>query len=153
MWKCNCGHENPNSARWCENCYAKGADQESYVQAQGREYAIKHQQALEEERKKKQQQEYKEAQERKRQELENTDAFLKANGHQGFYEYKVISLSDNNTGSVNTYELSDILNNLGRQGWRLRSAYTNELGVNQSFGTNSTMDQNVLILERFIKFT
>ena len=86
------------------------------------------------------------------------DAFLKENGHQGFYEYKVISLCDDNGGSIDVHELAELLNKLGREGWHLKCAYTNELGHNSnsggiggfSTGTNATIDQNVLILERFM---
>ena len=94
-----------------------------------------------------------EQQERKRAE---EISFLKENGHEGYYEYKVITVNDTNGGGTDVYALSAELNELGRMGWHLRSAYTNELGVNSAsvggFGVNSTMDQHVLILERFIKF-
>lgn len=98
--------------------------------------------------------------EMQRLEQEKMDAFLKENGHEGYYEFKVLSILDERSGSVNVNELMDRLNYFGRQGWRLRCAFTNELGKNSasvgmggfSIGTNSTADQSVLILERFIKF-
>lgn len=79
---------------------------------------------------------------------------LKARGQDGYYEYKVISVADRK-GAVNVERLMGILNELGLDGWRLKCAYTNELGVDSlqiaGFGINSTADQNVLILERFVK--
>ena len=156
MWKCSCGHDNPNSARWCESCYAKGSDQPSYIAAIDKERKQKVEAELETKKKQQYAEQLErarvEAQERKRQEAEDQIAFLKANGHEGFYEYKVLDFNDNPSGSLNIHQLNDTLNTLGRQGWHLRSAFTNELGVNQSFGTNATMDQNVIIMERFIKF-
>ena len=96
----------------------------------------------------------------KKREQENTDEFLKENGHEGYYEYKVLNIRDKSTGNIDINEISQQLNILGRKGWHLRCAYTNELGKNSSTfgiggissGTNSTIDQSILILERFIKF-
>lgn len=52
--------------------------------------------------------------------------------------------------------MAEQLNKLGREGWHLKCAYTNELGHNTTPGfsgsTNATIDQNILIFERFIKF-
>ena len=95
---------------------------------------------------------------RRLQEEADTDAFLKENGHEGFYEYQVLSIGDSNSGSVDIYDLAERLNALGRDGWRLVSSYANELGHNTTPGTaftagsNATIDQNILIFERFIKF-
>lgn len=118
--------------------------------------AKKESEKQEERRRQQQEQE----QERRRKEQERNDAFLKENGHEGYYEYKVISLYDENSGCLDVQELSALLNTLGRAGWHLKCAYSNELGHNStsggiagfSMGTNATIDQNVLILERFIKF-
>ena len=84
---------------------------------------------------------------------------LKNSGHDGYWEYKVISLSDEETGSLDPFLLEHTLNEMGLDGWHLRCAYANELGQNMSSsgiggfssGTNSTIDQNILILERFVK--
>lgn len=156
MWKCSCGHENPNSARWCESCYAKGADQQSYIQAQGKEYAKKRDQERREQDQLAQRKQYEENQERLRKEQETVDEFLKENGHEGFYEYKVVDIRDNNSGAIDVYDATELLNSLGRNGWRLKCAYSNELGHNSTPGftttINSTIDQNILIFERFIKF-
>lgn len=85
---------------------------------------------------------------------------LKKNGAEGYYEYKVISLIDEDGGYIDIKQLTTNLNALGIEGWRLVSAYSNEIGHNSSssgFGgystsTNATVDQNILIFERFVKF-
>lgn len=81
--------------------------------------------------------------------------YLKTLGKDGYYEYKVISLVDKK-GAVDTERLMAQLNDLGLDGWRLQCAYTNEMGKNAleiaGFGINATADQNILILERFVKF-
>ncbi len=91
---------------------------------------------------------------------------LKNRGFDGYYEYKVVSLSDvggifkSNSGSVDTEKMTQTLNELGMDGWRLVTAYSNELGKNALsggaggalLGVNSTVDENILIFERFIKF-
>ncbi len=91
---------------------------------------------------------------------EAMDFFLKQNGHEGYYEYKVLNVYDQKGGIINSEQIMAQLNYFGRQGWHLRCAFTNELGRNSSsvglggfsVGTNSTIDQSVLILERFLKF-
>ena len=109
----------------------------------------------------------KEALERKRREeqyhlrLDN----LKSMKFDGYYEYKVISLSDvsglfkKNSGKVDIDAMTRTLNDLGLDGWHLVTAYSNELGKNALsggvggalLGVNSTVDENILIFERFVK--
>lgn len=56
-------------------------------------------------------------------------------------------------------KITSLLNEYALDGWRLVSAYVNELGHNSSSsgigefstGSNSTIDQHILILERFVK--
>lgn len=80
-------------------------------------------------------------------------------GLDGYYEYKVVSLNDDNAGGIYSSTIEDTLNQLGLDGWHLKCAYTNELGKNSnsggfggfSAGTNSTVDQNILIFERFVR--
>lgn len=80
-------------------------------------------------------------------------------GFDGYYEYKVVSLYDNSSGDVNPSNIEKTLNELGMHGWHLKCAYANELGHNSnsgrigpfSSGTNATVDQNILIFERFVK--
>ncbi len=98
----------------------------------------------------------------KAQELEQnkTDNYLKNNGYEGYYEYRILNIHDEKSGAVNIEHMLNELNSLGRQGWQIKCAFTNELGKNSmsaglggfSLGTNSTVDQSILILERFVKF-
>ena len=106
--------------------------------------------------------------ERQETEKENSVAItsLKKMGAEGYYQYKVISLLDigglfrSNSGRVNTEAMMQALNELGMEGWHLVTAYSNELGKNAMsggaggfiMGTNSTVDENILIFERFVKF-
>ena len=90
---------------------------------------------------------------------------LKTKGADGYYEYKVISMLDigglfkNNSGRVDTAAMTQTLNELGIDGWHLVTAYSNELGKNALsggaggvlLGVNSTVDENILIFERFVK--
>ena len=85
---------------------------------------------------------------------------LKNNGAEGYYEYKVISLVDEDGGHIDPKQLTANLNALGIEGWHLVSAYSNEIGhTSRSSGyggfstsTNATIDQNILIFERFVRF-
>ena len=85
---------------------------------------------------------------------------LKKSGSEGYCQYKVISLVDEDGGYIDTKQLTANLNALGIEGWHLVAAYSNEIGHNSSSsgfggyssGTNSTVDQNILIFERFVKF-
>ena len=90
---------------------------------------------------------------------------LRSKRFDGYYEYKVISLSDvsglfkSNSGRVNTEGMTEVLNELGIDGWHLVTAYSNELGKNALsggaggvlMGINSTIDENILIFERFVR--
>ena len=75
------------------------------------------------------------------------------------YEYEIIEIVDNNDGAVDWKAMKEKLNALGAQGWRLVVGFSNELGSNTSViikdgkkqGTNSTIDQNILIFERKIE--
>jgi len=90
---------------------------------------------------------------------------LKSQGIDGYYEYKVVSFSDisglfsKDSGRVNTIAMTEALNLLGMDGWHLVTAYSNELGKNAFsggvgsaiLGVNSTVDENILIFERFVR--
>ena len=106
---------------------------------------------------------------RERQEAEQQNVIavnaLKQTGAEGYYQYKAISVQDmsslfGNTGRVNTVAITNVLNRLGMEGWRLVTAYSNELGKNSlsgtvsgfTMGTNATVDENILIFEKFIRF-
>lgn len=81
---------------------------------------------------------------------------LRSKGHDGYYQYMTVSLVDDDSGSLAPNQIADILNEHALNGWRLVSAYSNELGHSGSSTftgsfKNSTIDQHVLILERFTK--
>ena len=90
---------------------------------------------------------------------------LRKQNAEGYYEYRVISLSDvsglfkKNSGRVNVEAMTQALNDLVLDGWHLVTAYSNELGKNALsggvggalMGVNSTVDENILIFERFVK--
>ena len=76
----------------------------------------------------------------------------------GYYEYSVTSLTDEN-GCVNIKKINDYLNEMGKQGWRLKCVTTNELGKEYrgvgfggaSTNINSTIEETILIFERFVE--
>lgn len=84
---------------------------------------------------------------------------LKENGYEGYFEYKTLSVVDKYSGRINTDKVTQLLNDYALDGWRLVSAYTNGVGYNStgsgiggfSIGANSTIDQHILILERFVR--
>lgn len=92
---------------------------------------------------------------------------LKEKNIDGYYEYKVISLLDigglfkSNSGRVDIESMTQTLNALGIDGWHLVTAYSNELGKNAMsggaggvlLGVNSTVDENILIFERYVKIS
>lgn len=94
-----------------------------------------------------------------KQAFENRINSLKSKGYEGYYEYTTLSLVDDDGGGLTTTQVTRLLNDYALDGWRLVSAYANELGHNStrggfggfSTGTNSTVDQHILILERFIR--
>ena len=96
---------------------------------------------------------------RQKQAFENRINSLKLKGYEGYYEYTTLSLVDDDGGGLTTTQVTQLLNDYALDGWRLISAYANELGHNStnggfggfSTGTNSTVDQHILILERFIR--
>lgn len=150
MWKCKCGEMNPDSSDFCQSCGDK-----------------KPVSVLDEEKRQKQQRQMEElSRERRMQEqYKNEIERLKSTGRDGYYEYKVLSLLDKgglfkkDSGRVDIQSMTQTLNELGREGWQLVTAYSNELGKNAlsggaggaMFGVNSTVDENILIFERFIK--
>ena len=103
---------------------------------------------------------------RQRQDVERQNfvaiAALKKTGAEGYYEYKVISLLDmglfsGKSGRVNTAAMTQTLNELGIEGWRLVTAYSNEMSKHITHGDitafqSPSIDENILIFERFVKF-
>lgn len=98
--------------------------------------------------------------ERKQTLLEEGRSKLRDKGYAGYYEYKAVSVLDEN-GLSNIKRLEEVLNSMGMEGWRLRAATTNELGKNAiglgieglGFGVNSTVDETILYFERYISLS
>jgi len=73
------------------------------------------------------------------------------------YEYTVESIQDN-SGRTNTLRMREVINNYSRDGWRVVSICSNELGHNNfsvgigvaSGGSNYTQDEIVIVFERRI---
>jgi hypothetical protein len=94
-----------------------------------------------------------------KQAFENRINSLKSKGYDGYYEYTTLSLVDDDGGGLTTAQVTQLLNDYALNGWKLVCAYANELGHNStsggfggfSTGTNSTADQHILILERFVR--
>nr|MDE5583947.1 hypothetical protein [Ruminococcus sp.] len=78
-----------------------------------------------------------------------------------FMDYAVEIVSDNWRGGTDCKKLSHVLEKRSRMGWKLINTFTNELGVNatsitignHTAGTNSTIDQIVMIFERPMSMT
>lgn len=135
-----------------------------------REQAIEEQRILEEkeeqeriERKQREEQELEEKlreYERKRKEREEQAEKEKLEfvSKLPLYEYATEVISDNRSGGMNVTLLNEVLQRYAKNGWRLHTAISNELGKNSttiglggiSAGVNATMDQTVLIFERMI---
>jgi len=71
-----------------------------------------------------------------------------------FFEYSLVTLI-NSHGRIDTEQYVQVLNEKAREGWRLRTVHTNELGKDAirilGFGVNATVSEDVLIFERRIK--
>lgn len=84
---------------------------------------------------------------------------LKKNGIEEYYEYTSLEIIDDDDGRVDVEYMISQINELALEGWKLISAFANELGKNTSSvgiygfasGKNATIEQNILIFERKIK--
>ena len=72
-----------------------------------------------------------------------------------FYEYDVVTIINKDHGIVDKDKMRKILMEYARNGWKLRTIYSNELGKNAirilGFEANSTACEDVLIFERRIE--
>lgn len=84
---------------------------------------------------------------------EEKQAFAKSFNE--FYEYEVVTVRNDRYGAVDRDFLMRVLAQYAQNGWRLHTAYSNQLGVNSSSsygsGTNSTICEDVLIFERRVE--
>jgi hypothetical protein len=68
------------------------------------------------------------------------------------YEYCVESVMDSTVlGKFDKTEAEKLINKYAIKGWRLHSAFANEVGKNAAIGINATINQTILIFERCIK--
>lgn len=71
-----------------------------------------------------------------------------------FYEYDVVTIINEEHGTIDKDKMMKILSDHAKNGWKLHTIYSNELGKNAlmilGFGTNSTACEDVLIFERRI---
>lgn len=68
------------------------------------------------------------------------------------YEYKVETVMDSAVlGKFDQDNTQRLINSYAINGWRLHTAFTNEVGKNAALGINATINQTVLIFERCIK--
>lgn len=74
-----------------------------------------------------------------------------------FYEYDVVTIINKGHGTVDKEKMMEILMDHARNGWRLHTMYSNELGKNAlsvlGLGVNATACEDVLIFERRIQGT
>ena len=72
-----------------------------------------------------------------------------------FYEYDVVTIVNENHGRIDKERMMQILSEHAKDGWKLHSVYSNELGKNAirllGFGVNSTACEDVLIFERRVE--
>lgn len=88
---------------------------------------------------------------------ENLEKQLKQRENARF-EYAVESIVDNG-GATNTRQMAALINSYAKQGWHVKTIFTNELGHNASSvsvgmvgsGTNYTVDEVVIVFEKRMK--
>ena len=70
----------------------------------------------------------------------------------GLYEYDIETVINENHGTVDKDRMRQILNERAKQGWKLHTMYSNELGKNAlgllGLGINSTACEDVMVFER-----
>ena len=73
----------------------------------------------------------------------------------GYFEYKVVKVSDLMDGGANVGKIEELLNLYGEMGWRLSQTVVNEIGrapyINEDeVHQVSTQEETLLILERWV---
>lgn len=79
--------------------------------------------------------------------------YAKRNG--GYFEYKVVKVSDLMDGAANVAKIEELLNLYGEMGWRLSQTVVNELGRGAVVSDDEPLRLNIqeetlLILERWV---
>lgn len=88
--------------------------------------------------------------------MDEVNKFRKEIISQSVVEYAVETVRDTSSGGTDIRRLSKVLSEYSSKGWKLKSTFTNELGVRgnsvsigvATSGTNSTIEEIVLIFER-----
>ena len=108
-----------------------------------------YQMKVEEERQEKERQRILQEQEKERQHVSFAKSFNE------FYEYDVVTIINENHGTVDKEKMMKILSDHAKNGWKLHTMYSNELGKNalslMGFGVNATACEDVMIFERRVK--
>ena len=119
---------------------------------------IQRQKEREEEERRKEEEERRILESRKRFEAEEEAIFYRAKN--AYYEYDVVVLADDRwSGGFNVEKYTKILKQYAKEGWRLKTVFTNEAGKRSqtfgmggnSVGTNATIEQTILTFERCIR--
>lgn len=108
----------------------------------------------------------KEQEEKKREVIEKQKEMLERQRElqikkNALYEYKVEVVNDLETGEINNTVIQHTIDNYSSKGWRLHTAFVNEVGKNATSSSigflglsiNATICQTVLVFERCIKET
>ncbi len=148
-----CGELLGDSVRVCFNCDFDFVLKKVLNREQVTNYRIEEEKRIEQHQItiEQQQEQQREKQERQREARERQ---YKKNP---LFEYKTVVVNDNTDGTINGSELQKMLDLYATNGWRLHSAFTNELGKSIGPGgplksnLNATLDQTILIFERCIK--
>ena len=94
-----------------------------------------------------------EAEKRRIETEQQHQAFAKSFGE--YYEYDVVTIINEGHGQVDKQRILNVLNQRSKQGWKLHTIYSNELGKNAisllGLGVNATACEDVLIFERRIE--
>lgn len=98
-------------------------------------------------------QEKKKLQEQEQKQIENDKSHYALSKH-GQYEYDVQTSLNIQDGRVDTEAIKTILNTKAKQGWKLHTMYSNELGKNAltllNVNSNATVSEDVMIFERVL---
>lgn len=73
----------------------------------------------------------------------------------GLYEYDIVTILNKGHGRIDREQMMEILSSHARDGWKLHTIYSNELGKNAisllGFNLNETACEDVLIFERKLR--
>lgn len=67
------------------------------------------------------------------------------------YEYDYVVIPNNSNGAVNQEQIKKVIQEHARQGWRIVTMYSNEIGKNAIAGINATACEDIILFERCIK--